>query len=171
MGSWSSSRWSVSASVCSCCEVRLSSSPANARVADMPSTSSMMMRVKARASPWSYVDVRLWAMWRCRSCDFIWWVRFGGLVACGLFTTKPQAWACGFSIRVVLMIVCYASILAELALRSMKSRRWSTSSPMSIEKVWSASAAFSSVTRLSRRFSGFIVVSQSCSLFISPRPL
>ena len=37
--------------------------------------------------------------------------------------------------------------------------------------MWSASAASSMVTRVMVRESGFIVVSQSCSGFISPRPL
>lgn len=65
----------------------------------------------------------------------------------------------------------YASILAYLAFRSMNSRRGGTSSPISIENIRSASAAFSIVTWRRIRLSGFMVVSQSCSAFISPRPL
>ena len=65
----------------------------------------------------------------------------------------------------------HASMLAYLALASMNSRRGGTSSPMSMEKMLSLSAAFSMVTWRSVRFSGFMVVSQSCSAFISPRPL
>ena len=65
----------------------------------------------------------------------------------------------------------HASMLAYLALASMNSRRGGTSSPMSMEKMLSLSAAFSMVTWRNVRFSGFMVVSQSCSAFISPRPL
>jgi uncharacterized protein YbjT (DUF2867 family) len=57
------------------------------------------------------------------------------------------------------------------ALLSMKARRGSTSSPISIVKTRSASSASSSWTRRSRRTDGSIVVSQSCAGFISPRPL
>ena len=53
----------------------------------------------------------------------------------------------------------------------MNARRGSTSSPISIEKSWSAACASSTSTRISSRFAGSIVVSQSCSAFISPRPL
>ena len=65
----------------------------------------------------------------------------------------------------------YASILAYFACCSMNSLRGSTSSPISIEKILSASAAFSMVTWRRSLFSGSIVVSQSCSASISPRPL
>lgn len=65
----------------------------------------------------------------------------------------------------------YASMLAYVAFCSINWRLGSTSSPISIEKISSASAAFSIVTCFKRRVSGFIVVSQSCSGFISPRPL
>src|SRR5207247_2570382 len=53
----------------------------------------------------------------------------------------------------------------------MKRRRGSTWSPMSIEKSWSAACASSTSTRMSSRAAGSIVVAQSCSAFISPRPL
>ena len=53
----------------------------------------------------------------------------------------------------------------------MNSLRGATFSPMSIVKISSAAAAFSLSTRSSVRVSGFIVVSQSWSAFISPRPL
>src|SRR5262249_52208146 len=65
----------------------------------------------------------------------------------------------------------YVSTNAYLAFSWMKSRRASTSSPIRIENIRSADAASSSVTCLKTRVSGFIVVSQSCSGFISPRPL
>jgi hypothetical protein len=67
--------------------------------------------------------------------------------------------------------VVYTSSLAYLALRSMKSRRGATSSPISIENRWSASAADSTVTCFSVRVAGCMVVVQSCSAFISPSPL
>jgi hypothetical protein len=57
------------------------------------------------------------------------------------------------------------------ALPSMKARRGSTSSPISIVKTRSASSASSSWTRSRRRTDGSIVVSQSCAGFISPKPL
>src|SRR5947209_1899447 len=54
----------------------------------------------------------------------------------------------------------------------MKSLRGSTLSPISVVNIRSASSeASSSVTRLSRRDCGSIVVSASCSASISPRPL
>ena len=65
----------------------------------------------------------------------------------------------------------YASTLAYLAFCSMNSRRSGTSSPISIEKMRSASAAFSMWTAFITRLAGSIVVSQSCSADISPRPL
>ena len=61
--------------------------------------------------------------------------------------------------------------LTALAFRSMKSRRGSTRSPISIEKISSAAAASSIETRCRIRFSGFMVVSHSWSGFISPSPL
>src|SRR5262249_5130065 len=54
---------------------------------------------------------------------------------------------------------------------SMKSRRGSTASPMSTVNISSAPTASSMVTLSRVRVSGFMVVSQSCSGFISPRPL
>src|SRR5688572_10264248 len=54
---------------------------------------------------------------------------------------------------------------------SMKRRRGSTASPMSTVNISSAPTASSIVTFRRVRVSGFIVVSQSCSGFISPRPL
>ena len=59
----------------------------------------------------------------------------------------------------------------SVALRWMKVRRLSTSSPMRMVKVSSASAASSRVTCLRIRCSGSIVVSHSSWSFISPRPL
>ena len=57
------------------------------------------------------------------------------------------------------------------ALRSMKSRRGSTWSPISVVKISSAATASSIRTCISRRVCGLTVVSHSCSGFISPRPL
>ncbi len=65
----------------------------------------------------------------------------------------------------------YASMLAYFAFFSMNSRRGGTSSPMSIEKVRFASAAFSMSIWRNFLNSGFIVVSHNCSAFISPSPL
>src|SRR5581483_7981073 len=59
----------------------------------------------------------------------------------------------------------------SFAFCSMNSRRGSTWSPISIEKTWSAAAASSTSTCSSMRRAGSIVVSHSCSGFISPRPL
>src|SRR5690606_30114667 len=59
----------------------------------------------------------------------------------------------------------------SLAFRWMNERRWSTSSPMRIVKISSATAASASVTWRSRRPSGSMVVSHSSLAFISPRPL
>ena len=61
--------------------------------------------------------------------------------------------------------------LTYFAFRSMNLRRGSTASPINVEKMRSAAAASSTVTLWSRRVSGFMVVSQSCSGFISPSPL
>jgi hypothetical protein len=60
---------------------------------------------------------------------------------------------------------------ARSALVSMKSRRGSTSSPISMVNTRSASMASSICTRSRRRTAGSMVVSHSCSGFISPRPL
>ena len=60
---------------------------------------------------------------------------------------------------------------ARSALVSMKSRRGSTSSPISIVNTRSASIASSICTCSRRRTAGSIVVSHSCAGFISPRPL
>src|SRR5262249_18402876 len=57
------------------------------------------------------------------------------------------------------------------AFASMKRRRGSTSSPIKVEKMSSASYASSILTWSSVRDSGLIVVSQSCVGFISPSPL
>ena len=54
---------------------------------------------------------------------------------------------------------------------SMNSRRGSTCSPMSVANIWSAAITSSTLTRSIRRTSGSIVVSQSCSGSISPKPL
>src|ERR1700722_19302174 len=54
---------------------------------------------------------------------------------------------------------------------SMNSRRGSTASPISVVKISSAATASSMRTCSSRRVSGLMVVSQSCSGFISPSPL
>src|SRR5579871_5212979 len=58
-----------------------------------------------------------------------------------------------------------------VAFSSMKMRRGSTASPISIENTSSARCASSTSTRTSSRFAGSIVVSHSWSAFISPRPL
>jgi hypothetical protein len=60
---------------------------------------------------------------------------------------------------------------ARSAFVSMKSRRGSTSSPISMVNTRSASMASSICTRSRRRTVGSMVVSHSCSGFISPRPL
>src|ERR1700692_1175484 len=57
------------------------------------------------------------------------------------------------------------------AFSSMNLRRASTFSPISVVKISSAATASSSFTWRSVRVSAFMVVSQSCSAFISPRPL
>jgi len=57
------------------------------------------------------------------------------------------------------------------AFLSMNSRRGSTASPIKMVKISSAPTASSIVTLRRVRLSGFMVVSQSCSGFISPRPL
>src|SRR5579875_1889481 len=59
----------------------------------------------------------------------------------------------------------------NLAFSSINLRLGSTLSPISMEKSLSAAAASSMVTSTSFLVAGFIVVSQSCSGFISPRPL
>ena len=46
-----------------------------------------------------------------------------------------------------------------------------TGTPMSMAKVWSASAALSKVTFFNVLLAGSMVVSHNCSKFISPRPL
>ena len=53
----------------------------------------------------------------------------------------------------------------------MNCRRGSTLSPMSTENTESAVAASSSCTWSTVRLLGSMVVSHSCSGFISPRPL
>ena len=53
----------------------------------------------------------------------------------------------------------------------MKSRRGSTRSPISVLKTSSVSAASRTDICSSVRVSGFMVVSHSCSGFISPSPL
>jgi hypothetical protein len=60
---------------------------------------------------------------------------------------------------------------ARSAFFSMKSRRGSTSSPMSMVNTRSASMASSICTRSRRRTVGSMVVSHSWAGFISPRPL
>ncbi len=65
----------------------------------------------------------------------------------------------------------YTSRFAYFAWSSMNCRRGGTSSPISMLKMRSASAALVMVTCRSSRVSGFMVVSQSCSSFISPSPL
>src|SRR5262249_46577003 len=67
--------------------------------------------------------------------------------------------------------VVYASTLAASALSWMKARRGSTSSPISLAKISLASSISLTLTWSSERASISRVVSQSCSGFISPRPL
>src|SRR6266849_7153267 len=57
------------------------------------------------------------------------------------------------------------------ALSSINLRRASTFSPIRVVKISSAATASSSFTWSKVRVSAFMVVSQSCSAFISPRPL
>src|SRR5690606_3179120 len=57
------------------------------------------------------------------------------------------------------------------AFSSMHLRRGSTAPRISIGKSWSASTTSSIVTFFRMRVAGFIVVTASCSGFISPRPL
>jgi len=64
-----------------------------------------------------------------------------------------------------------ASTSASRANSWMNSRRGSTRSPISLENISSAVSAWSTFTCSSRRAFGSSVVSQSCSGFISPRPL
>src|SRR5574344_1627901 len=61
----------------------------------------------------------------------------------------------------MVITIHYASILAYVAFFSINSLRGSTSSPISMEKISSASAAFSILTCFRRRVLGSIVVSQS----------
>ena len=60
---------------------------------------------------------------------------------------------------------------ADSAWVSMNARRGSTSSPIRVVKISSAAMASSIYTRSRRRTVGSMVVSQSWSGFISPRPL
>ena len=92
---------------------------------------------------------------------------------CRLLSTYPMpSRFAGLSHFVRQLAPCrQASILAYFACFSMNSLLGGTSSPISIEKIWSASAALSMFTWRSVRVSGFIVVDHSCSAFISPRPL
>jgi hypothetical protein len=60
---------------------------------------------------------------------------------------------------------------ATKAFCSMKTRRGSTSSPMSLANISSAAMPSSICTFSRRRDCGSIVVSHSCSGFISPSPL
>ncbi len=63
------------------------------------------------------------------------------------------------------------SIVALSECSWMKSRRGSTTSPISLVKMSSASSTSLTFTCSSERTSVLSVVSQSCSGFISPRPL
>ena len=98
---------------------------------------------------------------------------YGLLFMGGMLAIKNREYVAAYS-RLIFLgceVRCYASMLALRALRSMNSRRGATSSPMSIEKMRSASAASAIDTCFKIRFCGSIVVSQSCSGFISPKPL
>ena len=71
-------------------------------------------------------------------------------------------------------VILYTSRLRTFsALSSMNCRRGSTTSPIRLVNILSASTALSRSDRLcsSLRFSGFIVVSNNSLAFISPRPL
>ena len=70
-----------------------------------------------------------------------------------------------------LMPASQTSSFAYCALFSIKRRRGSTWSPIRMVKASSAFSASSMVICTITRLSGFMVVSQSCSGFISPRPL
>ena len=63
------------------------------------------------------------------------------------------------------------SLLLKFAYRARNSFLPSTLSPISVVITRSALAASSTVTCVRLRVAGFIVVSQSCSALISPRPL
>ena len=84
---------------------------------------------------------------------------------------RGSCWTCDFTPSADRGLRRLTSSLAYFAFCSMNSRRGSTWSPISIEKMRSASSASSTPTWTRIRFSGFIVVSQSSSEFISPRPL
>src|SRR3990167_3060162 len=75
-----------------------------------------------------------------------------------------------FDIRISDFVI-YISNLAIFACVCMNRFRGSTSSPISIVNTSSACAASAIFTILSILFCGFIVVSHSCSGFISPKPL
>src|SRR5579875_2976012 len=74
-------------------------------------------------------------------------------------------------LRVSIDIAYTSRFATRRALSSMNCRRGSTWSPISIEKILSAWAASSTVTRTSVRRAGSIVVSRSWAGFISPSPL
>ncbi|CAM4439118.1 MAG: hypothetical protein LEGION0398_MBIBDBAK_01389 [Legionellaceae bacterium] len=69
------------------------------------------------------------------------------------------------------MIIVGWGLAAAKAFSSMKRRLGSTSSPIKVVKIWSAENASSIVTKSMRLVLGSIVVSHSCSGFISPKPL
>ena len=100
-------------------------------------------------------------------------LRYSLIPVIGMLAIKNREYVSAYSRLIFLSceVRCYASMLALRALRSMNSRRGATSSPMSIEKMRSASAASAIDTCFNIRFCGSIVVSQSCSGFISPKPL
>ena len=84
----------------------------------------------------------------------------------------------GDILRLVVSLVCHfpsppqiSRLATYLALRSIQSRRGSTSSPMSTVNISSAFSASLRVIRRRVRFSGSMVVSHSSWGSISPRPL
>ena len=80
----------------------------------------------------------------------------GGSMHVGVCRPQPSSMAAAFLTR---------------AWAWMKAFRGGTASPMSISTIWSARMASSISTWSITRVSGFMVVSQSCCGFISPRPL
>ena len=94
------------------------------------------------------------------------------------YLVKPFAWA-EFIARIKTLLrrgpgrpsdeLQIADLTLDLA--KMKARRGGTSSPMSIENTLSASRASSMLTKRRNRRVGSMVVSHSCSAFISPKPL
>ena len=72
---------------------------------------------------------------------------------------------------IVIRLICISKFFTYLAFCSINSRRGSTLSPMRMVNTSSAVAASSTSTRRMVRVAGSMVVSQSWSESISPKPL